>query len=1006
MTRARRRLRSILRWDSARAIAFAAALVCLAFVSGLFDTALSPPFVPLIAPAVPVALARDAEVNVLVNDAQGEPRPGAAVRVFAMIGDKAHFAGEAVTGADGHVVFKGLPRGEAWIVAYDGRASRASTRAILDQGSRDVVITLVPARALEVIVVDGSEAPVEGAEIVVAATDPLPYLGKTGSDGRVRIDRLGQGPFTVRVSADGYDDVVRSGVATENGPLKIKLERLGTLLVSVIGLDGGPAPFAEVLAAGTGLWPPRSAQTDDTGTVRISGLSEGAFDLKARLGDAVSPTETAVRLKRGEDKQVTLTLNPGRRVLVKVTDGEGTEAPPVKGASVLLVEQGLSSFPLYGKTDEKGQVTLGPIADERATASARAPGFVQTSAVPVGILDDEVTVPLLRGGIVTGDVKDDHGFPVAGATIEIVGSDPWGMPIDETAGSTEFREGQFARGMGGPAPLIPAGELGVMPGPIPDLPHDTAALLAPAVSANGSDAWVTRKDGEFRAEPVTPGRIQVLVRHPQFVDGESEMVNLLPGGEVHVSIVLRSGGSLEGRVVEEDRTPARGARIELVATVGSIERVTFAADDGSFAFASVPDEVILSVARADSPGDFVTRVPVHVNERGRNEIEIVLPKLREPMRLRVTDDHGYPLDRVEVHAVSLDLDAPLRRTSFTDDDGSTEIPGAVGLPLRMLLTRPGKAPLVKVLEAAPRDLTIELPEGKHVKGQVTARDGRDWIEGADITLYTPVGPKHATSDVEGAFAFSDLPAGRLRFEVTKEGYASVETWAQVGDDATADRPTDIGAIDLTPSGEVNGQVVDENDDPIPNVRVARDAVPSYLPLGPLPPGVVVTDREGRFTLTGLPEGDVTLEAYIQDRGRVQVDNIPIRADRTTSRVKIVMPAPDEEAKKDAKGAGSVAVTLGERSESDGSTAVIVKMVAPASEAELAGLESGDRILMVNGRRVKSIEGARKGMTGPLAEDVLIQVTRAYEVPSRGAKLAAVPEPETLLFRVRRERVRR
>jgi hypothetical protein len=46
------------------------------------------------------------------------------------------------------------------------------------------------------------------------------------------------------------------------------------------------------------------------------------------------------------------------------------------------------------------------------------------------------------------------------------------------------------------------------------------------------------------------------------------------------------------------------------------------------------------------------------------------------------------------------------------------------------------------------------------------------------------------------------------------------------------------------------------------------------------------------------------------------------------------------------------------------------------------------------------------MTGPLSEDVLLQVLRSAEVPSRGAKVDVPPEPETLLFRVRRERVRR
>ena len=999
--RARRWLGRV-RIDGARAVAFLAALVCLAFVSVLYDTMPSPLTLNAIAPPVPVAMiARDAGLSVTVTDPGGAPRPGATVRVFAMIGDKAHFAGEATTGADGRARFEDLPRGEAWVVAYDGGRARASTRALLEKGPRDVVLQLAPARALEVVVVDGDDEPVEGAEIVVAATDPLPFLGKTGESGRARIDRLGPGPYTVRVSAGGYDDVVRSGVTTENGPLRIKLERLGAILVSVIGIDGAPAAGAEVLAAGTGLWPPRSATTDENGTVRLAGLSEGAFDLKARKGDAVSPTEIALRLKRGEERRVQLVLEPGRHVLVKVTDGEGLDAPVVPGASVLLVEHGLSSFPLYGKTNEKGVVSLGPIADEKASVSARAPGFVQTSAMPVGILDDEVQVPLLRGGVVVGEVVDDRDFPIAGATIEIVGSDPWGMPIDETSGLTELREGQFTRMLGGPVPLIPAGELGVMPGPIPDLPHEGAVLPAAPVGGGG-DAWVTRRDGAFRAEPVTPGRIQVLARHPSYVDGASEIVTLKPGGEVHVRVVLKQGGALEGRVVEEDRTPVAGARIELVATAGSVERITFAADDGTFAFAAVPEEVLISVARPDSPGDIVARIVVDVVERGRNEIEIVLPKARESLRLRVTDDRGYPLDRVEVHALSLDLDAPLRRTAFTDDDGATEVPGALGLPLRLTLSRPGKAPRTVVLEAAPRDLTVALAEGKKARGTVTARDGRDWLEGADVVVYTSTGQKRTQSDAEGVFEVSDLAAGRVRIAVTKDGYAPAEVLAQIGDDA--DRPTDVGAIDLQPAGEVEGMVVDEEDEPIGGARVARDAVPSYLPLGVLPPGIVVTDRQGRFVLGGLPEGNVTLEAYTADRGRGVVEDVPVRADRTTTRVKIVLPPPDEE-KKDARGAGSVAITLGERDEG-GSKAIVIVMVAPGSEAEIGGLMPGDRLLEVNLKRARSIEGVRRVLTGPLTEDVLISVLRSYDAPSRGAKVERVPEPETLLFRVRRERVRR
>jgi S1-C subfamily serine protease len=172
--------------------------------------------------------------------------------------------------------------------------------------------------------------------------------------------------------------------------------------------------------------------------------------------------------------------------------------------------------------------------------------------------------------------------------------------------------------------------------------------------------------------------------------------------------------------------------------------------------------------------------------------------------------------------------------------------------------------------------------------------------------------------------------------------------------------------------------------------VGRGGVPTYLPLGPLPRGIVATDRDGRFTLGGLPAGPVTLEAYFADLGRAVVDNVVVRAGRTTSRVKIILGA-GTPAAREPKGAGSVAVTLGERA-----STVVVVMVPPGSEAELSGLEPGDEILAVSGRAVKSIEGARKRLTGPLTEDVVLSLRRDE---GDGA-------PATWLVRVRRERVRR
>jgi hypothetical protein len=969
-----------------RVVALLAALVCLVFVAGLRDTRL--PSLAVVAATLSSGLGeRDAGLVVAVEDEAGRPVVGASVRVFAMHEDVAHFVGEAAADAAGRASFTKLPRGEAWVMAYGAGRARASSRLVLEAGERELTVVLRPAVRLDVEVVDGADQPLPGATVVAAGADPLPWVETTSAAGRASFERLGPAPYALRISARGYDDVVRTAVGP--GRLRVKLERLGSLVVTVVDAEGEPAAGAEVVAVGPGLWPARKTTADATGRAELGGLRSGSFDLEARLGQALSPTEIAVPLKRAETKHVRLVLRPGRLVTVTVTDGDEADAPPIAGAQVLVVEDGVSPFPRQGKTDGAGSVALGPIGGSVATVSARAPGFVAT-AVAIGASESAVKLALTRGGAVVGEVVDDRGYPVAGATIEIIGAGADGMPISESSQLRDFQDEHFAFTLGGPRPLVPAGELGVMPGPIPDLPRDLGALsmlTVPRPSGGGGEPWVTRADGTFRAAPIAPGRVQAIVRHPAYVEALSELVTLKPGGEVSVRVVLRQGGLLEGRVLEEDRTPVAGARIELSATKGSLVRVGYAAGDGTFAFASVPDEVLVSVARPDDPASVAARLVVRVGDGERKEVEIVLPKPRDAVRVRVTDDRGYALGRVEIHAVSLDQVVPLLRTVFTTDDGEAEIADAVGLPLRLTLLRPTKAPKVVSVDVAPSKLDVMLGEGIELRGEVTGRDGRYRIDGAEVTVYTASGARHAKTDREGAFAMSDVAPGRVRVVVTHPEHARAEVIDTVADEPR--RGVDLKPIDLTQAGRVEGTVVDERDDPIAGARVAMDAVPSYLPLGPLPPGVVTTDKRGRFTLGGLPEGAVTLEAYTADRGRGFLENVDVRADRTTSRVTIVLPGESARAR-EPKGSGSLAVTLGERTER-GKKVVVVMMVPPGSEAEVGGIEPGDQLIRINAGPVRSIEDARARLTGPLSEDLIVEL-------ARGA--------ERWTTRVRRERVRR
>ena len=957
---------------------------------GLYDTRLTS-YIPLLAPVAPPAFVaeRDASVRTAVVDEHDKPIAGALVRFFSLRGDRPYFVGEARAGDDGIATLDGLPRGETWALAYGEGRSRGSMRLVLGPGERTIRLVLQPALSLSVVVVDETEKPFPDVNITVTGADPLPWVAKTGDDGKAQLDRLGQGPFSVRASAQGYDDVVRTGVVPGPVPLRIKLEKLGAFAVSVVEADGDEAPFALVLCAGTGIWPARSVVADEHGVAKIAGLRRGNYDLVARLGDRISATELGLSLERAETQPVKLVLHPGRRITVKVTDGEAEDAPPIKDASVILAEEGLSPFPLLGRTDAKGFVVLGPVAFGPATVSARAKGFVPRSAVFLDNEATEISVALLRGGALVGDVFDDRGFPVGGATIEVVGVDVFGMPIDETSALSEFRDDHFEASFGGPSLLLPMGELGVLLGPIPDLPHAGTLLAEVATPSVGGDPWVSRGDGDFRAEPVPPGRVYAIVRHPDYVEAVSETVTIKSGGEAYVKVILRQGGSLEGRVLDADKRPVSGARVELAASQGSLERIAIADEAGTFAFAAVPDEVLLSVARPEAPSDIVAKLIVQIPDRERKEVEIVLPRKRDAVLVHVADDRGYPLDRVEVRAVSLDPEVPLRRTLFTNDDGDVEVPDAVSLPLRVTLQRPGKGSVVQEIEVAPTKLVYEMAEGIVGRLRITGHEGRERVAGATVVLHTRLGPRRFESDAEGELEITDLAPSRLRIHASHPEWASAEKIVVLA--AEPGKQVDLGALDLDPAGEVEGTVLDPNDEPVAGARVGIGSVPTYLPLGPLPPGITTTNRDGKYVLKNVPEGETTIEAYFVDLGRAAVTT-KIRAGLTSTRVDITLPG-EGVAKGESKGAGSLALTLGERSEGK-TKAVVVVMVPPGGEAELAGIEPGERLLRVGDREVRSIEEARRRLSGPLGEDVVLTLAPDTD----GDK------PRKL--RVRRERVRR
>ncbi|MCC6523655.1 MAG: carboxypeptidase regulatory-like domain-containing protein [Polyangiaceae bacterium] len=972
-----------------------AAAVCLFFAAGLRDTP-GRPLAPGVVPAGPRAPVVDPEASaglvVAVQDPAGGPIEDAAVSVYALVDGAAVRVGEALTDASGRATLSGLPPGEAWLVVRADDRARSSSRLVLEVGpARERTLTLAPAMRFEVVVVDTAERPIPGVSVELFGADPLSYRASSDARGLAAFEGLGPEPWAVEVSAPGFDGKLFPNVEAADSPFFVKLERLGSLEVVVVGPDGQPIAGAKVLAAGSALWPARTAESDASGRVRIAGLPRGFYELRAESGALVSGNDGGVMLERGEQKKLELRLEPGVFVHVHVVDPAAADDKhaAVAQADVALVTGGLSSFPLYGRTDGNGDVTLGPIAGDDATVSVRARGFVARNAVPLEPGTSELEVAIVRGATVTGEVVDDRGFPVAGVSLEAVGTDLDGMPVAESSATTDFRDDHFAFSLPGAIPLVPVGELGVMP-IVPDLPlGGPGGALVVRPSARSDDPWVSDRYGRFALAPVPPGRVRLVARHPSYAEALSEPLTLAPGGEAVVKLVLRQGAVLEGRVLEADRTPAAGARVALSDLATGIDRITYTADDGTFAYAAVGRDATVSVTRGRELDEPALRIDLTLEDGVRREIEVTLPERRDDIALRVTDDRGYPLDRVEIRTSSLEPAEPLARTLFTSDSGRATLTGARGLPLRIVLVRPGKAPAVSELDPTPGEVDLVMLEPLAAEGTITARRGYERVEDAEVTLWTPVGVRRAKTDKEGLFAFADLGAGAARLFVHKSGYAPRELSVVIGGEPG--RPVDLGRFELEQGGAVRGVVRDADDKPIAGARVALGRVPTYLPLGPLPPGLAGSDARGRFTLFDLPPGTVSIEAYVAGVGRSAVGGVVVRPGETTEDVVLVLgedaePAPGL----DLKGAGSLAVTLGETGTGN-ARQVRFEHVPQGGEAERAGIEPGDRLLAVDGVPVRSLEQARKRLTGPIGEELVATLARGAELRWR--------------IRVKRERIR-
>jgi hypothetical protein len=507
-------------------------------------------------------------------------------------------------------------------------------------------------------------------------------------------------------------------------------------------------------------------------------------------------------------------------------------------------------------------------------------------------------------------------------------------------------------------------------------------LLGGAIGA-GAALWQTGPDGTFEIAPVGPGRIRVVAHHPRLSPGETQPIEVSAGASVAgLRITLEAGGMLIGEVRDASDTPAAGIAIELQLDAGELRRTTVTDSSGHFELGPVRGS---GVVIAHPPGEPAVQAEVEIGPD--EEVPVLLRLSGATARItgEVTGSAGQPLVATVVRVRVPDAAPPLTRTAVTDAQGRFAIES---LPLercRLEVEHPDHAPFaIDVVPGGP-PVEVELAEGARIVAEVRDAIAGKPLAGAVVTLRGAAGgaPLRGRTDSAGKVEIRSINIDEYRVIVEHNGFASARLDSLV---ESADSPTDLGVVELMPTGSASGQVVDRYGSTVTGAEVAAGDPPRWA-------AAVRSGTDGRFRLGGLAAGEVVLTARTRSgsysepvTARVESGDesggLVLRLPDAEDSAEVVAepddedePADDDEAEGPLKPpAGpktppAVAIAIGYAQGEVRVTEVL------SASAKAAGLRVGDVLSAVDGEAVLAASHGRALLRGTAGTVAAIEVTR-------------------------------
>lgn len=428
-------------------------------------------------------------------------------------------------------------------------------------------------------------------------TQPSPdaMVTETNSSGFYEFKNIPRGHRTLTVSADGYGNVIVTGLSfsgTEEVTRDVTLEVAEMICGRVVDDAGNPVAGANVIALSyaSGTRQCRStAVSDQDGRFCVENLNAGQYTVACNA-EGYQPAR-ALRVSTG-DSSVLLQVHQRATVSGQVLDAASGD--PVRrftcrlrvayeGTEVTQPTNTLQSF-----ESENGEFTLGNVAPGSYVIEASAPGYAPTFSERFRITQGQsiagIVIRISKGGSIEGVVLGSAGEPISGAIVST---------HDNT-----WTDDLFTRALGA------------------EFPTNATSRETRTVG-----------DGTFRLENLRPETYQIRVRDGAHVELVVQDVLVRDGDVTDLGeLRLSEGGTLVGTVLDQAGQPVAGAPIRLIPD-GRRQGLpkTYSGksgEDGKYRIAHIePGSYRVSATSPGAGGDFLGLVDQKSSERTVSIVE-------------------------------------------------------------------------------------------------------------------------------------------------------------------------------------------------------------------------------------------------------------------------------------------------------------------------------------------------------------------------------------------------